>query len=129
LCLNIIKISEIKKYPIKKYLYIMENNLITEDKVKEILAKILNEEKVSRNEYSRVQFKLDEISNCLSDTIKEVRKLEDTMPMGLKSPIGGKVSGVMGNLNAAYKSVELLKQKVKQLKKVAFAQVVPESKK
>jgi len=107
----------------------MENNLITEDKVKEILAKILNEEKVSRNEYSRVQFKLDEISNCLSDTIKEVRKLEDTMPMGLKSPIGGKVSGVMGNLNATYKSVELLKQKVKQLKKVAFAQVVPEAKK
>jgi hypothetical protein len=129
LYLNIIKISEIKKYPIKKYLYIMENNLITEDKVKEILAKILNEEKVSRNEYSRVQFKLDEISGCLSDTIKEVRKLEDTIPTGLKSSISSKVNAIMGNLNTTHKSVEVLKQKVKQLKKAAFAQIVPEVKK
>jgi hypothetical protein len=129
LCLNIIKILELKKYPIKKYLYIMENNLITEDKVKEILAKILNEEKVSRNEYSRVQFKLDEISGCLSDTIKEVRKLEDTIPTGLKSSISSKVNAIMGNLNTTHKSVEVLKQKVKQLKKAAFAQIVPEVKK
>lgn len=107
----------------------MENNLISEEKVKEILSKILNEEKVSRNEYSRVQFKLDEISNCLSDTIKEVRKLEDSIPMGLKTSISGKVGGIMGNLNSTYKSVELLKQKVKQLKKAAFAQIPPEIKK
>ena len=107
----------------------MENNLITEDKVKEILAKILNEEKVSRNEYSRVQFKLDEISGCLSDTIKEVRKLEDTMPAGLKSPISSKVNAIMGNLNATHKSVEVLKQKVKQLKKAAFTQITTEVKK
>ena len=107
----------------------MENNLITEDKVKEILAKILNEEKVSRNEYSRVQFKLDEISGCLSDTIKEVRKLEDTMPAGLKLPISSKVNAIMGNLNATHKSVEVLKQKVKQLKKAAFAQITTEVKK
>lgn len=113
----------------KKYLYDMENNLITEEKVKEVLSKILNEEKVSRNDYSRVQFKLDEISSSLSDTIKEVRKLEDSIPMGLKSPIGGKVSSIMGGLNATFKSVELLKQKVKQLKKAAFTQIVPEIKK
>jgi hypothetical protein len=35
----------------------------------------------------------------------------------------------MGNLNATHKSVEVLKQKVKQLKKAAFAQITTEVKK
>ena len=41
----------------------MEKQIITENQVKDILDKILMEEtsKVSRNEFSRVQFKIEEL--------------------------------------------------------------------
>ena len=65
----------------------MEKQIITENQVKDILEKVLMEQtsKVSRNEFSRVQFKIEELQNSLNETVKELRKLEDSIPSGLQT--------------------------------------------
>jgi hypothetical protein len=102
--------------------------IISEEKIKEILSKILNEEKVSRQEYNRVQFKLDDLSSSLNETIKELRKVEDSLPTGLKGSIGGKLSTLMSTLTTSQKTISSVKEKVKTLKRGAFAQQVDEKK-
>ena len=49
----------------------MEKQIITENQVKDILEKVLMEQtsKVSRNEFSRVQFKIEELQNSLNEHI------------------------------------------------------------
>jgi hypothetical protein len=104
------------------------HNIISEEKIKEILSKILNEEKVSRQEYNRVQFKLDDLSASLNETIKELRKVEDSLPTGLKGTIGGKLSTLMSTLTSSQKTISSVKEKVKNLKRGAFTQQVDEKK-
>jgi hypothetical protein len=104
------------------------HNIISEEKIKEILSKILNEEKVSRQEYNRVQFKLDDLSSSLNETIKELRKVEDSLPTGLKGSIGGKLSTLMSTLTTSQKTISSVKEKVKTLKRGAFSQQVEEKK-
>jgi hypothetical protein len=104
------------------------HNIISEEKIKEILSKILNEEKVSRQEYNRVQFKLDDLSTSLNETIKELRKVEDSLPTGLKGSIGSKLSTLMGTLTSSQKTISSVKEKVKTLKRGAFTQQVDEKK-
>ena len=60
----------------------MEKIIISENLIKEALDKILIEQmsKVSRQDFSRVQFKIEELQNSLNETIKEMRKLEDSIP-------------------------------------------------
>ena len=104
------------------------HNIISEEKIKEILSKILNEEKVSRQEYNRVQFKLDDLSASLNETIKELRKVEDSLPTGLKGAVGGKLSTLMSTLTSSQKTISSVKEKVKTLKRGAFTQQVDEKK-
>ena len=105
------------------------DKLITEDKIKEVLSRILNEEKVSRQEYSKVQFKLDELSSSLNETIKELRKLDDAVPSGLKGSMGAKINSLMSTFTMSQKTIESLKSKVKALKRANFAQQIEEKKK
>ena len=75
----------------------MENKIITENMVKEVLFQVLNEEtsKVKREDFSRIQFKMDELQNSLNDTIRELRKMEDSVPAGLKTVTNGRISGIL----------------------------------
>ena len=93
----------------------MEKNIISENQIKEVLVKILSEQtsKVSRQEFSKVQFKIDELQNSLNETIKELRKLDDSIPSGLKTISNARISGISSNLSAAQKIVIQLKDKVK----------------
>ena len=83
----------------------MENKIISEIKVNEVLQQILNEEtsKVKREDFSRVQFKIEELQNSLTETIKEFRKLEDSIPGGLKTVSNGRISGLSTNLSNTQK--------------------------
>ena len=65
----------------------MEKQIITENQVKNILDKVLMEEtsKVSRNEFSRVQFKIEELQNSLNETVRELRKLKILSPEDYKT--------------------------------------------
>lgn len=108
----------------------MENKIISETKINEVLQQILSEEtsKVKREDFTRVQFKIEELQNSLGETVKELRKLEDSIPNGLKTICGGRISGVSNNLSNAQKLIVQLKDKVKQHKKSTFTQQVNEKK-
>ena len=92
---------------------------------------ILSEEtsKVKRDDFARVQFKIEELQNSLSETMKEFRKLEDSIPNGLKTISNGRVSSISSNLSNAQKLIVQLKDKVKQYKKSTYSQQIEEKKK
>lgn len=109
----------------------MENKIISENRVKEVILQILNEDtsKVKREEYAKVQFKVEELQNSLNETLKEFRKLEDSIPNGLKTISNGRITGISQNLTNAQKLIVQLKDKVKQHKKSTYSQQVDEKKK
>jgi hypothetical protein len=109
----------------------MEKNIISEIKINEVLQQILSEEtsKVRRDDFARVQFKIEELQNSLSETMKEFRKLEDSIPNGLKTISNGRISGISTNLSNTQKLISQLKDKIKQYKKSSLTQQVDEKKK
>lgn len=102
----------------------MDNNMISEEVVKSVLHQILNEQasKVKRDEFARVQFKIEELQNSLNETFKELRKLDDCIPNGLKPICKGRVSGISSSLVNAQKLITQLKEKVKSQKKTIYTQ-------
>ena len=109
----------------------MENKIISENIVKSVLDQLLNEEvsKVKREEFSRVQFKMDELQSSLNETIKEFRKLQDSIPGGLKTVTNGRINGIGSGLVSAQKLLSQLKDKVKTHKRSTYTQQVEEKKK
>ena len=109
----------------------MEKQIITENQIKDILDKVLMEQtsKVSRNEFSRVQFKIEELQNSLNETVKELRKLEDSIPGGLQTLTKSRVSVISSNLTNSQKILSILKDKVRQYKRSLYAQNIEEKKK
>lgn len=109
----------------------MENKIISENVIKDTLNMLLNEEvsKVKRDDFNRVQFKIEELQNSLSETIKDLRKLEDCVPNGLKTICNGRVSGISSNLMESQKLLTQLKDKIRQHKKSLYSQQVEEKKK
>jgi len=108
----------------------MEKIIITENQVKNILDKVLMEEtsKVSRNEFSRVQFKIEELQNSLNETVRELRKLEESVPSGLKSVTNGRLNGIRIGLTNSQKLLQQLKDKIRQYKKSLYSQPIEEKK-
>jgi len=96
----------------------MEKNII-EENTKSILSKILNEEvsKVSRQEFNRVLFKLEELDNSLTETIKEYKKLEESLPYGLKNVTNKKMSLVKSYLYATRNDIAQLVSNVRKFRK------------
>lgn len=109
----------------------MEKKVISEDQIKLVLDQILNEEvsKVRREDFARVQFKIDELQNALNETVKEFRKLQDSVPGGLKTLANGRLTGISANLASANKLIQQLRDKIKQHKRSLYAQQVEEKKK
>jgi hypothetical protein len=109
----------------------MENKIISENSVKRVILQILNEDtsKVKREEYAKVQFKVEELQNSLNETLKEFRKLEVSVPEGLKTISNGRITGISQNLANAQKLLSQLKDKVRQHKKSTYTQQVDEKKK
>lgn len=108
----------------------MKTTLITEEQAKLIFEKILNEEisKVSRQDFSRVQFKLEELQSSLSETIKDFRKLQDSIPTGLKNATNKKVTLISSYLYTTQREINQVKESVKTYKKKFYSQQVDEKK-
>lgn len=106
----------------------MVNKKIEENTVLKILNDILLEEtsKVSRTDYNRVQFKMDELESQILETIKEFRKLEDTIPDGLKMISNGRIKSIYTSLVDSHNTLKTLKTKVKNHKKMTYQQSVDE---
>lgn len=113
------------------YKLYMEKIIISEDLVRNVLNDVLLEQssKVSRQDFNRVQFKIDELQNSLNETVKELRKLDDSIPSGLKSTANGRISGISTSLSNAQKLIVQLKDKVRQQKKSVYSQSLDEKKK
>jgi hypothetical protein len=109
----------------------METPILNENHIKEVIGRILIEEssKVSRYEFSKIQFKIEELQNSLNETVKELRKLQDSTPSGLKTILGGRVSSISSNLSNSQKLVSQLKEKVKQHKRSIYSQQPVDEKK
>ena len=109
----------------------MEKHTISEEIIKNTIFQVLNEQtsKIRREDYARVQFKIEELQNSLNETVKEMRKLEDSMPGGLKTISNGRISGISISLTNAQKLLIQLKDKIRQHKRLTFTQQVNEKKK
>lgn len=110
--------------------YNMENNILNEDTIKGVLDKIILEQvsKVSRQDFSRVQFKIEELQNSMNETLKELRKLEESVPSGLKSVTNGRLNGIRIGLTNSQKLLQQLKEKIRQYKKSLYSQPIEEKK-
>jgi len=109
----------------------MEKIIITENQVKNILDKVLMEQtsKVSRNEFSKVQFKIEELQNSLNETVKELRKLEDSIPTGLENLTKSRISMISNNLLNSQKLIAIVKDKIRSYKRSLYSQPIEEKKK
>ena len=109
----------------------MEKIIITENQVKNILDKVLMEQtsKVSRNEFSRVQFKIEELQNSLNETVKELRKLEDSIPRGLQNLTKSRILMISSNLINSQKLIAIVKDKIRNYKRTLYSQTIEEKKK
>jgi hypothetical protein len=109
----------------------MEKKLINENTVKDMVTKLLSEDmsKVSRQDFSRVQFKIEELQNSLNETVKELRKLSDSIPTGLKGVTNARIGGISSNLSGAQKLLAQLKDKIRTYKKTLYSQSLEEKKK
>jgi len=109
----------------------MEKQIITENQVKDILEKVLMEQtsKVSRNEFSRVQFKIEELQNSLNETVRELRKLEDSVPSGLQTLTKTRISMISSNLTNSQKLLSIVKDKIRSYKRSLYSQTIEEKKK
>jgi hypothetical protein len=72
---------------------------------------------------------MDELHNSLNETIKELRKLEDSIPSGLKTITNGRINGISSGLSNSQKLLMQVKEKVRQFKKTTLSQHIEEKKK
>ena len=61
--------------------------------------------------------------------LKEFRKLQDSLPDGLKTVVNGRISSISNNLNDSNKLIGELKVKIRKHKKNSYTQQVDERKK
>ena len=109
----------------------MEKIVISENIIKNKIFDVLNEEtsKVKREDYAKTQYKIEELQNSLNETMREFRKLEESLPDGLKTVANGRISGISSSLSNAQKLISQLKDKIRQHKRASYVQPVEEKKK
>lgn len=102
----------------------MEKILITEKQVKKILDALLSEEvkKVSRQDFNRTQFKIEELQNSLNEAMSDFRKLYTTLPSGLDSVAKPTLVSIARNLEMTRRNINKLKDDVTVYKKTAYGQ-------
>jgi predicted neutral ceramidase superfamily lipid hydrolase len=95
---------------------------INEEVVMSAIREILSEEtkKVRREEYNKIQFKLDELENQLVETIKELRKVDDSLPEGLRTLSNGRLKNMSSCLIDAHNTLKQLKNKIRDHKKMRY---------
>jgi uncharacterized protein Yka (UPF0111/DUF47 family) len=122
---------QIKKIKTSELIKHMRNVILTESQIKKVVSNVLNEanNKVSRHDFSKVQFKLDDLNGSIQDAQKELRKLEDSVPNGLKNITNKKIDEITSNLSNVKTLITSLKSKIYQIKKQNYSQPLEEKKK
>jgi hypothetical protein len=94
------------------------NEAIIRSKIKEILSE--ETKKIRREDYNKIQYKIEEFENQLIETVKELRKVNDSMPEGLKLICNNRLKNVTENLNNSHSLIKQLKNKIKEHKKMSY---------
>ena len=102
---------------------------ITEEQVKEVLENLLSEQmkKVSRQEFSRTQFKIEELQNSLNEAVKDFGKLQSGLPSGLQTLSKSRMMSIGMQLSLAQKEIEKLKEGVNGYKKKIYSRQTQQS--
>jgi hypothetical protein len=95
---------------------------INEEYVLQLVRNVISEEtqKVSRNDYNKIQYKIEELENSLMETLKELRKVNDATPEGLRVISDKRIKSIEGCLNDAHTTIKTLKSKIKDHKRNTF---------
>jgi len=106
----------------------MGKSTITEEQVKEVLGNLLSEEmkKVSRQEFNKTQFRIEELQNSLNETMKDYAKLQSSLPGGLQTLSKSRLMSIGMQLSLAQKEIEKLKEGVRSYKKKSFSRQTPQ---
>lgn len=97
----------------------MEKNQITEEKIREVLSHIIEEEvsKIKREDFARLLYKLDDFERSLVELMREFHKIDNSTPTSLKFICRDKTSLINNNLLMTHKQVIQLKEKIKLKRK------------
>ena len=104
--------------------------IINENDIVKVVKNVLSEEtsKVNRNDYNKVQFKMEELENQLKETFKEFHKLQDSIPDGLKTISNNRLKSISLYLYNASNTLKQLQKKVKEHKRLIYQQQIEEKK-
>jgi len=105
----------------------MKKILITEHQDKQITDALLSEEvkKVSRQDFSRTQFKIEELQNSLNETLKDYRKLHASLPTGLQGVTKSKFISIGTYLGNAQGEINKLKEGIINYKRKIYYRQTP----
>ena len=105
----------------------MEKVIVTEEQVKEVLNNILSEQmkRVSRQDFNRTQFKIEELQNSLNETLREYGKLKASIPGGLQTPTKSRVLSIGEHLHGVQGDLNKLKVGVFNYKKKMYSRQTP----
>lgn len=94
------------------------DEILIKNKIKEVLSE--ETKKIRREDYNKIQYKIDEFENQLIETIKELRKVNDSMPENLKFVCNNRIKNITENLNSSHNLIKQLKNKIKEHKKMSY---------
>lgn len=105
----------------------MEKVIVTEEQVKDVLNNLLSEQmkRVSRQDFSRTQFKIEELQNSLNETLKDFSKLHSSVPPGLQTATKSRIMSIGMQLSLAQTEVNKLKEGVTNYKKKMYSRQTP----
>ena len=100
--------------------------MINENDIRKAFLNVISEEtsKVKREEFSKVQYKIEEFQNSMNETMREFRKLEECIPDGLKTVSSGRLSKISSNLQSSQVLINQMKNKIKDYKKSIYNQQI-----
>ena len=104
--------------------------MINENDIRKAFLNVISEEtsKVKREEFSKVQYKIEEFQNSMNETMREFRKLEECIPDGLKKVSSDRLSKISSNLQSSQVLINQMKNKIKDYKKNIYNQQIEQKK-
>lgn len=105
--------------------------MINENDIRKAFLNVISEEtsKVKREEFSKVQYKIEEFQNSMNETMREFRKLEECIPDGLKKVSSDRLSKISSNLQSSQVLINQMKNKIKDYKKSIYNQQIEQKNK
>lgn len=102
--------------------------IIDEAQVKDALDKVINEQisKVSREEFTTIKLRINDLQKALNKTLDEMRELEESIPNNLKSITKGRTNKISAYLYNGQYFLNQLKNKLELYRRSTSARNISE---